>query len=87
MAVTFKLKKHDPFVIEGEHGKYEIPPLDSLEYDAWKDMATASKGDVKTQINACKAFFLGVCPPLANENIGDYNWMIIGKKYLEIMGE
>lgn len=84
---SFKLKKHHTFVIDGEHGSYKIPPLEQLPYDVWKGIANASKYDTKRQIDAFRDFCIGICPEIEKEEIGDYQWLIIGKKYLELMGE
>ena len=41
---TFNLSKHEPFTINTPSGSYEIPALETLAYDDWKDVATVSNG-------------------------------------------
>ena len=84
----FKLKHHEPFVFDGDNGKYEIPPLENLAYDDWKDVAALTgETDIKKLLDAYKAFFLAVCPELASEKIGDNQWLQFGNVYFEAMGE
>lgn len=84
----FKLKKHEPFIFEGEKGEYELPPLEKLAYDEWKDIAGLANGaEPKQMIDAYKEFFLRICPDLANEEIGDNQWLQFGSAYFESMGE
>ena len=88
MAKKFKLKHHEPFIFEGDNGKYEIPPLEKLSYEQWKDVAELANGaDTKQMLDAYKAFFLNVCPELGNEKIGDNQWLQFGSMYFEAMGE
>ena len=86
---TFKLKHHEPFEIEGELGTYEIPPLEKMAYDDWKDVAALLNGDADmgNMLEAYKSFFLNVCPDIANEEIGDNQWLQLGSAYFESMGE
>ena len=84
----FKLTHHEPFVFEGLKGSYEIPPLEKLTCDQWKDVAELSTGaTTKQTLDAYKAFFLLVCPDLENEEIGDNQWLQFGSAYFESMGE
>ena len=90
-AKKFKLVHHDPFIFEGDNGVYEIPPLEQLTYDDWKDVAEllagTSKTDTRKLLESYKSFFLNACPDLANENIGDNQWLQFGSMYFEAMGE
>ena len=91
MAKTkrFKLVHHDPFIFEGDNGEHTIPPLDRLAYDDWKDVADLANGSASTKkmLEAYKTFFLKVCPELADEDIGDNQWLQFGSVYFEAMGE
>ena len=86
---TFKLKHNDPFVFEGDHGTYEIQPIEAFSYDSWIGVAEASTaGDTKAMLEAYKDFFLKVaCPSLDAEQIGDNQWLQFGNAYFESMGE
>lgn len=86
----FKLTHHEPFVFYGDKGDYEIPPLEKLTYEQWKDVgAVATNADSKPGVilGAYKEFFLNVCPELKNEDIGDNQWFQFGSAYFEAMGE
>lgn len=86
---VFTLKSHDAFRLIGKNGEYEIPPLEELTYDQWKDVAELADGkaDNRRILDAYKAFFLAVCPELENEKIGDNQWLQFGSAYFESMGE
>ncbi len=85
---SFKLKHHEPFKFEGDHGTYLIQPLEKLTYDEWKDVAALAEGaDTKMMLDAYKEFFLRVCPDLEKEDIGDNQWLQFGSLYFESMGE
>lgn len=85
---SFKLIHHMPFTFEGDHGTYEIPPLEKLAYDEWKDVAALANGaDAKQTLDAYKEFFLLICPNLEKEEIGDNQWLQFGSAYFESMGE
>ena len=86
----FKLTHHEPFVFEGDKGEYEIPPLEKLTYDQWKNVAAIATGaevDPGVLLAAYKAFFLKVCPELESEEVGDNQWIQFGSAYFEAMGE
>lgn len=86
----FKLTHHEPFTFIGDNGEYEIPPLDKLTYEDWKDVAEITAGksaDTKQILDGYKDFFLKVCPDLKNEEIGDNQWLQFGTAYFEAMGE
>ena len=87
----FKLVHHEPFVFEGDKGEYSIPPLEELTYDDWKEVAglltDTSKTDTKKLLDSYKSFFLKACPDLAEEAIGDNQWLQFGSVYFEAMGE
>lgn len=86
---TFKLKHKEPFAVECDGGTvYEIPPLDRLAYEDWADISQlGDDADTKMVIDTYRAFFLRVCPDLEGEDIGDNQWVILGRGYLEAMGE
>lgn len=85
---SFNLSKHELFTINTPSGSYEIPALETLAYDDWKDVAAVSNGkDVRALIRAYKEFFLRVCPALVNEGIGDSQWVQLGNAYMAYMGE
>ena len=88
MANKFKLTHHKPFIFEGDNGTYEIPPLEKLSYDQWKDVAALANGaDNKAILDAYREFFLLICPELGDEEIGDNQWLQFGSAYFESMGE
>lgn len=88
MASKFILKHHKPFIFKGDNGEYQIPPLEELSYDSWKDVAALANGaDTKQILDAYKAFFLEVCPDLSKEKIGDNQWIQFGSMYFDSMGE
>lgn len=85
---TFKIKHNDPFIVEGENGKYEIPPLEKIPYCEWSDVAAVLNEDVSQKmLDTCKDFFLKICPNLKNEEIGDHQWIQLGTMYFETMGK
>ena len=85
---AFKLTHKEPFLVECEKEKHEIPPLDRLKYDDWADISQLPEAaDTKQVIDTYKAFFMRVCPSLESEDIGDNQWVILGKAYLKAMGE
>lgn len=86
----FKLTHHEPFVFYGDNGEYEIPPLEKLTFEEWKDVAelvTHDDTDTKLILDSYKEFFLRICPDLANEEIGDNQWLQFGSAYFTSMGE
>lgn len=84
----FKLTKHEPFVIEGVHGSYEIPPLENLEYEDWKGIAEASQqSDFKKKLDAFREFFIRICPDLEKEGLADNQCMALGTAYMMDMGK
>lgn len=87
----FKLVHHEPFIFEGDNGEYQIPPLEQLTYDDWKDVAdlltNGAKTDTKKLLDAYKTFFAKACPELENESIGDNQWLQLGSVYFDAMGE
>lgn len=85
----FKLVHHEPFIVDGEHGEYTIPPLDKVAFADWKDVAALADGKatMEQMLTEYKAFFLRVCPDLADEEIGDNQWLQLGGAYFEAMGE
>lgn len=86
----FKLTHHEPFVFEGDMGEYEIPPLEKMTYDQWKDVAAIATGaevDPGILLAGYKEFFLKACPEIENEEIGDNQWLQFGSAYFESMGE
>ena len=87
----FKLVHHEPFIFEGDKGEYSIPPLEELTYDDWKEVAglltDTTKTDTKKLLESYKNFFLKACPDLAEEQIGDNQWLQFGSVYFEAMGE
>ena len=86
----FKLKHNDPFIFYGDKGNYELPPLEDLGYDDWKDIAdltTKSDVDTKMLLEAYKEFFPRICPELSAEKIGDNQWLQFGNAYFDAMGE
>lgn len=85
---TYKLTHMDPFAVECDNGVHEIPTLDHLKYDDWADISQLpGTADTKQVIETYRAFFLRVCPSLENEDIGDSQWVKLGKAYLQAQGE
>ena len=86
----FKLTHHDPFVFYGDKGEHEIPPLEKLTFDDWKDVAELVSNDdtdTKLILDSYKEFFLRICPDLGKEEIGDNQWLQFGSAYFTSMGE
>lgn len=87
----FKLVHHEPFIFEGDNGEHRIPPLEQLTYEDWKDVAEllagTGKTDTKKLLDSYKSFFIKACPDLADEEIGDNQWLQFGSVYFEAMGE
>lgn len=85
----FKLKHHDPFIIDGDNGEHAIPPLEKIAFTDWKDVAALADGKatMEQMLAEYKAFFLKVCPDLEDEQIGDNQWLQLGGAYFEAMGE
>ena len=86
---SFKLTHNEPFEFIGDNGKYIIPPLDDLSYADWKGVAALAggKADTKKILEEYKKFFLRICPELADEKIGDNQWIQFGTAYFAAMGE
>ncbi len=89
-AKKFKLTYHEPFVFDGANGEHVIPQLEKIPYEQWKDIGALgmkTETDPGALLSAYRDFFISVCPELADEEIGDNQWMQLGNAYFEAMGE
>lgn len=79
---VFKLVKHYPFIVEGEHGNYEIPHPQKLDLDIVEPLVDMVEGkSMKERSKISKEFFLQVCPDLEKEEISDYDWLSLMNMY------
>lgn len=80
--MAFKIQKNQPFVIEGQKGKYEIPPFSTLSVDdVGEVMGLTLETPVKERLAACKAFLLKFAPDLEKEGLGDVGYSQIFAAY------
>ncbi|MCR4739177.1 MAG: hypothetical protein K5886_02820 [Lachnospiraceae bacterium] len=90
---SFIIKEHEPFIIEGKKGKYEIPAWVTLSAD---DVEELSKLNINTppkeRYAILKDFLLKVAPGLDKEGLGDMGYVQIYSAYetaqgLTVVGE
>lgn len=81
---SFQISEHEDFTINGTKGTYIIPALSKLPYDAIKGFFQKNKTPTPREaLDMYKSFFLGLAPGLEDEPIGDFQWLQIGKAYME----
>ena len=87
-TADFVIRTHAPFVIEGAKNTYIIPPLETLSYEAVKDVATITEDTTpEEQVRAFTDFFNSQAPGLEEEGLGAVVYLNLGKAYFEKMGE
>lgn len=78
----YKIKKAQPFVIEGENGKYMIPAFSTLSTE---DMAEILQMTPETptaeRMQIMKRFLLKFAPGLETEELGDIGYSQIFAAY------
>lgn len=79
----YKLKKHEPYIIEGKEGKkYEIPATMDMNIDDLEILLKYNKSDSEIEkAKLCKEFFLHVAPDLEKEGISDMEYFVIFQDY------
>lgn len=81
---SFQISEHEDFTINGTKDTYTIPALNKLPYDAIKVFFKKDKTPTPHEaVEMYKTFFLSIAPGLADEPIGDFQWLQIGKAYME----
>ena len=81
-VVDFKLNSKKPFVIEGEKGKYTIPPFEILSVDDFEEISRINPDmNVRDRIPIFKKFILKFAPEIESENIGDMGYSQIFAAY------
>ena len=78
----YKIKKAQPFIIEGQNGKYLIPAFNSLSTsDVSEIMSLTQDTPVEERIGILKRFLLHFAPELENEGLGDVGYSQIFAAY------
>lgn len=78
----FKIKKAQPFVIEGVHGKYMIPAFSTLSADDMEEIFKLTPETPSAErMQIMKRFLLRFAPELAKENLGDVGYSQIFNAY------
>ena len=81
--MAFKLIEQKPFEIEGLKGKYEIPSYYTMSYAEVEPVATMDTIEASERVERVKAFFLSLCPKLADEKLGDMAYMNLWHNYTQ----
>ena len=78
----YKIKKAQPFIIEGQNGKYMIPAFSSLSADDMEEVLKL-KPDTppKERARILKSFLLRFAPELESEELGDMGYVQIFQTY------
>lgn len=78
----YKIVKAQPFVIEGQNGKYMIPAFNSLSTEDVKEIMEL-KQDTPTEerMHVLKRFLLKFAPELESEGLGDVGYSQIFAAY------
>ena len=79
----YKIKKAQPFIIEGQNGKkYLIPAFNSLSADDVSEiMGLTLDTPSEKRIGILKRFLLRFAPELENEGLGDVGYSQIFAAY------
>ena len=78
----FKIKKAEPFVIEGEHGKYMLPAFSTLSTDDVDEILDLKpETPTKERLQILKRFILKFCPGIESEGLGDVGYSQIFSAY------
>ena len=80
--MPYSIKKPQPFVIDGDKGKYLIPALATLSVDQVGDVLTLTpESPAAERVAAVKAFLLRMAPDLEQEGLGDVGYSMIFAAY------
>jgi len=78
----YKIKKAQPFVIEGLNGKYMIPAFSSLSTEDMGEILTLTpETPLSERIPIMKRFLLRFAPELESEGLGDIGYSQIFAAY------
>ena len=78
----FKIKKAQPFIIEGANGKYMIPAFSSLSTDDVSEILTLKpETPAAERVQIMKRFLLRFAPELKSEGLGDVGYSQIFGAY------
>lgn len=80
--MPYQIQKPKPFIIEGQKGKYLIPPLSTLSMDeVGAVMTLTADTPVAERVEAVKSFLQRMAPGLADEELGDVGYAQIFAAY------
>lgn len=78
----YKIKKAEPFVIEGENGKYMIPAWNNLSVEEGGELLSLKPDTPAAErIKILKSFILKMCPGIEKENLNDFGYSQIFAAY------
>lgn len=78
----YKIKKAQPFVIEGQNGKYMIPAFSSLSTeDMGEILQLTPETPTAERMQIMKRFLLRFAPGLESEELGDMGYSQIFSAY------
>lgn len=78
----YKIKKAQPFIIEGQNGKYMIPAFSSLSTeDMGEILQLKPETPTAERMQILKRFLLRFAPELENEGLGDMGYSQIFTAY------
>ena len=79
----FKIKKAEPFVIEGVNGKYMIPAWSALSTDDVEEILSLKpETPAKERFQILRRFIIRMCPEIEkNEQLGDVGYSQIFAAY------
>lgn len=79
---NYKILKLKPFVIEGANRTYEIPAMNSLNFDQGAEIALIQdENDFKKRWRKIKKFLLDMAPELESEGLADIEYVTIYSSY------
>lgn len=78
----YKITKAKPFVIEGEHGTYEIPVIKELDFNQLTEVVLIQdESDFKKRWGKIKKYLLKMAPGLESEDLSDSAYVHIYQAY------
>ena len=78
----YKIKKAQPFIIEGQNGKYMIPAFSTLSTEDMEGiLALSSDTPTAERMKVMKEFLLHFAPGLESEELGDIGYSQIFAAY------
>ncbi len=84
---SFVIRDHEPFIVEGRKGKYEIPAWVTLSADDVEELSTLNiNTPPKERYAILKSFLLRVAPELEKEGLGDMGYVQIYSAYENSQG-